>query len=262
MKSYPTYLQSFGLLLIFLLCTILSVIVVLPFFSFESGIGMTIIYTLSISLTIIIALFIRKDFTFPFKWFSPWIVVIGSLAILCAQLALEPVTNLIPLSDIVKKMIEETIQQPIAFFIMAVLAAPLFEELLFRGVILHGLLKNYQPWKAILFSAFLFALVHGNLSQGVGAFMGGILMGWIYWKTQSVLPGILIHLINNLASFVGVMLTPEADIFKSTQEIINNDLVYVSMVFGCAAMAIAAIWLLQKKYLLSKEIVSNSETIN
>jgi len=57
------------------------------------------------------------------------------------------------------------------------------------------------------------------------------------------------------------MLTPEADIFKSTQEIINNDLVYVSMVFGCAAMAAGAIWLLHKKYFASKGISLNSDTI-
>jgi hypothetical protein len=64
-----------------------------------------------------------------------------------------------------------------------------------------------------------------------------------------------------LASFVGVMLTPEADVFKSTQEFIGNDLVYTTMVFSCAAIAVGAIWLLHKKYLAGKGISLNSDTI-
>ena len=261
MKYYPTYLQSFGLLFIYLLCVILSLLVVVPFVSYESAIGLSLMYVISISLTIGAALVIRKDFTFPWKNFSPLIVVIASISLLGIQLFLDPLTNLIPLSDMVKKMITESIQHPVIYFFMIVVAAPLFEELLFRGIILDGLLKNYQPVRAIVFSALMFALVHGNLSQGVGAFLGGIVMGWIYWKTQSVLPGILIHFFNNLASFVGVILTPKEDVFKSTYETIGNPIVYWLIIIGCGIIAVLGIWLLHKKYLkeLSPVIVSEKD---
>jgi len=248
MKFYPTYLQSFGLLLIFFLCSILSVLVLIPFFSFDSGIAMSIMYVLSTSLTIGAALVIRKDYSFLLNRFSPVIVLIASVTLLSIHLFLDPLTNLIPLSDTLKKMLVETIRQPAVFFFMIVIAAPILEELLFRGVILDGLLKNYQPVHAILFSAFLFALVHGNLAQGIGAFLGGILMGWIYWKTQSVIPGILIHFFNNLAAFVGTMLTPEQDIFKSTFETIGNPITYWLLIVGAGIIAGVRIWLLHQKY--------------
>ncbi len=261
MKHYPTYLQSLGLLLIFLLCTILSLLVVLPFFSFESSVGMAIIYTLSISLTIAIALFLRRNFSFAFNSFLPGIVAVAVVTFLSIHLALDPLTNLIPLSDLLKKMIQETLQHPVAFFFMIVIAAPLLEELLFRGVILDGFLKNYHPWKAIFFSAFLFALVHGNLSQGVGAFVGGVLMGWIYWKTQSVIPGILIHLVNNLVAFISVLLTPEADIFKNTAEQIGNPVWYWLIVVGCSLIAIGGVWFLQNNYFKALETRIDTNTI-
>lgn len=116
MKFYPTYLQSFGLLLIFFLCSILSVLVVIPFFSFDSGIAMSIMYVLSTSLTIGAALVIRKDYSFLLNRFSPVIVLIASVTLLSIHLFLDPLTNLIPLSDTLKKMLLETIRQPAVFF--------------------------------------------------------------------------------------------------------------------------------------------------
>ena len=248
MKFYPTYLQSFGLLLIFLLCTIVSVIVVLPFFSIESGIGLSLIYTLSISMTIGSALVIRRDFSFSVKRFSPGIIFIASITMISIHLFLEPVTDLVTVSESLKKMILETIHQPFVFFFMIVIAAPILEELLFRGVILDGLLKNYQPPRAIAFSAFLFALVHGNLTQGIGAFMIGLLIGWIYWKTQSLIPGMIIHFINNLVAFVTIMIVPEEDIFKSTRELMGNPSFYWLVVMGCGLIASGGVWILYNKY--------------
>ncbi len=188
-------------------------------------------------------------------------VAIAVVVFLSIHLALDPLTNLIPLSDLLKNMILETLQNPVAFFFMIVIAAPLLEELLFRGIILDGFLKNYHPWKAIFFSAFLFALIHGNLSQGVGAFLGGLLIGWIYWKSQSVIPGIIIHLVNNLVAFISVMLTPAADIYKSTAEQIDNPLWYWLMVVGCSLMAVGGTWFLHSYYFKDLKTEISTDTI-
>lgn len=248
MKFYPTYWQSLGLLLIWLLCTILSVLVILPFFSHESGIGMSLIYTLSMALTIGAAMLLRRDYTFALNKFSPAMILIAIVTVLSAHLFLDPLTNLVPLSDTLKKIIIETARHPLPFFFMIVIAAPILEELLFRGVILDGLLKNYEPWKAIGFSAFLFALVHGNLAQGIGAFVIGLLIGWIYWKTQSIIPGIIVHFLNNLIAFIGVVSTPEEEIFESLSDQIGNPFLYWLLVVGCGLISIAGVWVLYGKY--------------
>lgn len=74
---------------------------------------------------------------------------------------------------------------------------PVVEELYFRGAIAKELLKQYTPVKAILLSGLLFGLIHFNPVQVVGASIMGILLGWLYYKSKSLMPCILIHIFNN-----------------------------------------------------------------
>ncbi len=248
MKHYPTYLQSLGLLFIFILCSVIAMLVVTPYYSHESGIGLSVIYTLSLCLAIGLGLFIRRQYQFPFKRFSVLAVLIASVSLVGIHVFLDPLTSLIPPSELMNKILLETVKQPMPYFFMIVIAAPILEELFFRGIILDGFLKNYEPKYAILASAFLFAVIHGNLPQGIGAFLSGLLIGWAYWKTGSVLSGIIIHLINNLISFISVMLTPETELFMSMHDAIGNSLYYWLLVVGGGVIALAGIGVLTKCY--------------
>ena len=110
----------------------------------------------------------------------------------------------------------ETIEVVIFGFLMyfqTLITAPIFEELLFRGIILNGLLNKYKnsSKKAIIYSAMAFGLVHLNIPQGINAFIGGIILGSIYYYTKSMKLPIFAHFINNLITFVPV---PESLIFK------------------------------------------------
>lgn len=80
--------------------------------------------------------------------------------------------------------------------------APLVEEVVFRGAILRSLLESYRPWIAIVVSALFFAAAHFNLAQMPHAFLIGILLGWMCWRTGSIIPGILFHWINNTVAYV------------------------------------------------------------
>lgn len=89
--------------------------------------------------------------------------------------------------------------------------APLVEELVFRGAILRSLLGSLNKhWLAILISAILFALIHLNLAQMPHAFIIGLLLGWIYYRTGSILPGVAFHWVNNTAAFVAYKVLPQA----------------------------------------------------
>ena len=98
-------------------------------------------------------------------------------------------------------------------YFQTLITAPIFEELLFRGIILNGLLNKYKnsSKKAIIYSAMVFGLVHLNIPQGINAFIGGIILGFIYCYTKSMKLSIFAHFINNLITFVPV---PESLIFK------------------------------------------------
>lgn len=77
---------------------------------------------------------------------------------------------------------------------------PVLEEMLFRGAITKELLKQYEPLKAILISGLIFGIFHLNPAQIFPAMLIGFVLAWLYWRTGSLIPGILIHIVNNSLS--------------------------------------------------------------
>ena len=75
---------------------------------------------------------------------------------------------------------------------------PISEEIGFRGVLMGGLLRmRCGAWPSIVISAIVFAVLHGTKFQLVGALTFGIILGWLYWRTKSLIPGMIIHIVNN-----------------------------------------------------------------
>ena len=81
--------------------------------------------------------------------------------------------------------------------VVPVVVAPVTEEFLFRGLILHGFLRNYSRRKALLVSALLFALFHLNPWQFAVAFVMGVVLGWWLIEAGSLLPCLFGHALAN-----------------------------------------------------------------
>jgi hypothetical protein len=93
------------------------------------------------------------------------------------------------------------------------LLAPLAEELVFRGAILRSLLRwTKQPWMAIAISAIFFAVAHLNPAQLPHAFLVGLLLGWMYYRTDCIVPCVVYHWVNNTVAYVMYNLYPNADL--------------------------------------------------
>jgi hypothetical protein len=88
-------------------------------------------------------------------------------------------------------------EHPWSSVLLLSLVAPVTEELLFRGLILRGLLARYAAPKAILLSAFLFGLAHFNPWQFVSATVLGVLFGWLFVRTRSLIPCLAGHALTN-----------------------------------------------------------------
>ena len=78
-----------------------------------------------------------------------------------------------------------------------VIIAPLCEEIIFRGFLLMPM-RKYGDLTAILVSAAIFALFHGNVDQLAYAFISGIFLGIITVRSNSILPSVILHSANNL----------------------------------------------------------------
>ena len=101
------------------------------------------------------------------------------------------------------KLMEQMTNDTATLILLAVFMAPLFEEIIFRGIIMKGLLnKGMKPFPAILISAVVFGLVHGNPWQFIGAILLGSVLGLVYYKTKSLLLPILLHAFNNLCAVI------------------------------------------------------------
>lgn len=101
--------------------------------------------------------------------------------------------ELFPVSRWQQAMFDQMMSNGFASVVTVCFIAPVLEEMLFRGVILRSFLLQYTRWKAILGSAFLFGLAHLNVYQFlVGAVLGTV-SGWLYERTRSLWPSILLH---------------------------------------------------------------------
>jgi hypothetical protein len=130
------------------------------------------------------------------------------------------------LPNVVEEEFDVILRNRWGYFAIGLLA-PVCEELVFRGAILRALLQ-WRPekhWVAIAVSALLFALVHANPAQMPHAFLIGLLLGWFYYRTGSVVPGVAFHWVNNSIAYVGYNMYPDSslklvDLFGSQRTVI------------------------------------------
>jgi hypothetical protein len=100
-------------------------------------------------------------------------------------------------------------QDPMAlalFFTTAAIAAPLFEELLFRGFLLPSLTRYMPVWGAIALSSFIFAIAHLSLSEVLPLMVLGIVLGIVYTRSRNLLAPMLLHSAWNSITMLGLFL--------------------------------------------------------
>lgn len=120
---------------------------------------------------------------------------------------------------------------------------PVLEELMFRGAITRELLRKFSPATAIVISGLLFGLVHFNPAQSVVGFLMGMLLAWLYYRTRSVVPGIVVHVLNNSLS-VGFSLNyPDVDHFAE----LTGQTAYAVCLAVAAALFVLALWRLSRR---------------
>ncbi|HSI48509.1 MAG TPA: CPBP family intramembrane glutamic endopeptidase [Ideonella sp.] len=119
--------------------------------------------------------------------------------------------RLVPLSSHDTELFKRMSDTSLSTVLTACLIAPVLEELLYRGVILRSFLAQYAAWPAIVGSAVLFGVAHLNIYQFMVGLLLGVLTGWLYERTRSVGPGLLLHIAyNSLITWLASDSTPPA----------------------------------------------------
>jgi membrane protease YdiL (CAAX protease family) len=157
--------------------------------------------------------------------------------IFSVDLATHPLMMWIPMPDIIEQKYAELYQSNLSTFLLLVIILPVYQEWLYRGIILKGLLRHYSPFKAILWSAVIFGVIHLNPWQGVIAFCLALAIGWVYWQTKSLWLCIFMHTANSAMSFLIEFVIPKG---ATSTIFAGGYYIYVVALFVCV---ITGIWI-------------------
>lgn len=89
------------------------------------------------------------------------------------------------------------LESPAWLILVAVVIAPLVEEIFFRGFLFQGFRQRYGWVAALLLSSFIFAAAHLDPVSFIPTFVLGTVMAYVYHRSNSIWPGIILHFLNN-----------------------------------------------------------------
>ena len=181
---------------------------------------------------------------FPARWFNGLILIPVLLFLWAAQNLIGEINialdKLLPPPAWFWELFNKVFESDFGIYgavLKVVIMAPIVEELIFRGVIMHGLMKNYSKLTAVIVSALMFALFHLNPWQFPATFILGILLGILMVRTRNIWLCIAGHAINNGLVMVSISYWKELQetaFFqgsKSSQLLISTFIAIVALLF-------------------------------
>lgn len=240
--AYPSWGDLLTLLGVFIVATVLGSLltgVLQKIGSVSVGFGSFLGYVIQFSLVIIFGLFQRKIrspqgtrlLKFGLAKLDFVIILWGTIMVLATGVVIEPLLNLFP--ETYLDRLGNIMAAGGWMMFTSIVIAPIMEEILFRGILQDALMRKYGVFVGILIASAVFGIVHIIPQQVVNAFMIGIVLGYIYYRTGALLPVILIHCINNAISYFTWMLN--GGTLLSTREQMGNDTLYFT-VYGIACV--------------------------
>jgi membrane protease YdiL (CAAX protease family) len=140
----------------------------------------------------------------PLRRFDPLLLPVLLPAVVGCCIALMELATVVewvmPMPALLREFFEEAFgggHSALGSIFLAVVVAPVMEELVFRGLLLQGLRRHWSAIPAVLITAMLFALFHANPWQFMGPLFLGLLFGWLTIRSGSLWPAILAHALNN-----------------------------------------------------------------
>jgi membrane protease YdiL (CAAX protease family) len=208
--QYPSIWQAVGLLALFVLFQLVLAVPLAPL-ALVLDLGTVVCVVNVVACLIVLWWGFRRTQrslreVFPLASFPIIFLLPLGLAVVGLQILLSEADNatrwVLPMPTFLQRTFSDLAEGGLSSWIALMIVAPLTEEPLCRGLILGGFLRRYPARKALVVSALLFAAVHLNPFQFLSAFVLGILLGWVFLKTRSLLPCIFAHALNNAGGWI------------------------------------------------------------
>lgn len=124
--------------------------------------------------------------------FAMW----GSNITTCINYILQLLFGAGEIQNVMEAIAPSSFSAGVVTLIFTAFVAPIFEEIIYRHLLLRSL-KPIGDTPAIIISALVFGLAHGNFDQFAYAFLSGIIFGLMAVRYYTIIPGMVLHLINN-----------------------------------------------------------------
>lgn len=131
-----------------------------------------------------------------------YIILMGIALSIVLSILIDFLTQLFPSYEEVSNRITSQTSSILNIMCIVVLV-PIYEEIIFRGIIFNHLKENYKIGIAIVVQALVFGIEHGNIVQSIYTFILGIVLALMYMYFNSIYANIMLHMIFNL--FGGVI---------------------------------------------------------
>jgi CAAX protease family protein len=116
------------------------------------------------------------------------------------------------MEELMKVMIAQSAFDWIILLLGAVIIASIGEELLFRGFLQVTLEHKGDVTRAVILTSLSWTLIHTNPFWAVQIFIMGVIIGFLAWRTDSVIPGVIVHALNNFLSLLFINLNLETEL--------------------------------------------------
>ena len=179
-----------------------------------------------------------------FTSIAPRPLLFSTALVLTSIPTLNILVSWLPLENLLENEFDGLSHNLIGAFTISVIA-PLLEEVMFRGAIQGDMLRKVRnPWLAIIISALIFGIFHMNPVQIVYATLLGIVLGWIYYRTGSLMSVILGHVLNNtIATIFMLFITPAVEDGLLSEQISSGvaiaSEIYSVLLFGALSVYFA-----------------------
>ena len=168
------------------------------------------------------------------------VLAVSVVFIFSATYVLNLLIEQVSIPDMMEETFMDMSRSPFGILSIGLLA-PILEELLFRGAIQGCLQQTVKsPWAAIIIASLIFGIVHMNPAQIPFAFLVGTMFGWLYYRTGSLLPGIVGHVLNNSIATLNMLLYGNATI---EEQVDSPIIMWLGAVVATIIFAITAQWL-------------------
>lgn len=202
-----------------------------------------ILYVVMLAVPVlVVALLTRRHHHRPFYARSVsggrWVMAlgVGLFFAIFANLLANWIANWLTQFGVPMPQFPETVQPTVISLLLNLLSTAvlpaIIEEMIFRGYVL-GVLRPHGDGLAIVISALLFALLHGNILQVPFAFVLGLIMGYICVQTDNIWVAVLIHFANNAMS---VFISFGGVCYPSMKNAISNTVMIAAAAIGLIAV--------------------------